>query len=134
MNTNHRFEVKSVSEDSSVHSNYKKMGVSESGVPELGQEHATYPAASSDSKIHRYSLAHLTREALPRLDHYRNCLEAIKRPSLGEVHGDLNEEKVRLLYITMNVNMQRQLKENMFRHSNRERDLTLLASEFSFKF
>jgi hypothetical protein len=92
MDTSRRFDVKPVSEENSVD---KKMGVPSSDVPELGQDRAIYPAASSDPKPHRYSLAHLTREALPRLDHYRNCLEAIKRPSLGELHGDVNEDKVR---------------------------------------
>ncbi|XP_072938036.1 bumetanide-sensitive sodium-(potassium)-chloride cotransporter [Epargyreus clarus] len=34
------------------------------------------------------SLAQLTREALPRLENYRNSKRALKRPSLGELHGD----------------------------------------------
>lgn len=33
------------------------------------------------------SLVQLTREALPRLENYRNSRRAIKRPSLGELHG-----------------------------------------------
>ena len=36
----------------------------------------------------KISLVHLTREALPRLDNYRNCKSAIKRPSIGELHGE----------------------------------------------
>ncbi|CAG9790969.1 unnamed protein product [Diatraea saccharalis] len=40
------------------------------------------------------SLAQLTREALPRMENYRNSKRALKRPSLGELHGDnlINEE------------------------------------------
>ncbi|XP_045775420.1 bumetanide-sensitive sodium-(potassium)-chloride cotransporter-like [Maniola jurtina] len=34
------------------------------------------------------SLAQLTREALPRMENYRNSRRALKRPSLGELHGD----------------------------------------------
>jgi len=100
MDTNNRFDVKPVSEDSRVDGNSKMMGLPKNVVPDLGHGHATYPGASSDSKTHRNSLAHLTREALPRLDHYRNCMEAIKRPTLGELHGELSEEKVSPLYIT----------------------------------
>lgn len=35
----------------------------------------------------RRSLVQLTREALPRLENYRNSKRALKRPSLGELHG-----------------------------------------------
>ncbi|GBP07676.1 Bumetanide-sensitive sodium-(potassium)-chloride cotransporter [Eumeta japonica] len=43
------------------------------------------------------SLAQLTREALPRMDNYRNSKRALKRPSLGELHGDhLITEEVRI--------------------------------------
>lgn len=35
----------------------------------------------------RRSLAQFTREALPRLENYRNSKRAMKRPSLGELHG-----------------------------------------------
>jgi len=96
MDTKHRFDVMPVSEDSFVDGNFKMLGVPKNGVPDLGHGNATYPGASSDPKTHRSSIAHLTREALPRLDHYRNCMEAIKRPTLGELHGELSEEKVSL--------------------------------------
>jgi hypothetical protein len=109
MNKNYRFDVKTVSEDSCVDGNFKMMGLPQNGVPDLGDGHGTYPAASSDPKTYRYSLGHLTREALPRLDHYRNCMEAIKRPTLGELHGELSEETVRPFYITTQVNKQREL-------------------------
>ncbi|XP_050685671.1 bumetanide-sensitive sodium-(potassium)-chloride cotransporter isoform X2 [Leptidea sinapis] len=42
------------------------------------------------------SLAQLTREALPRMENYRNSKRALKRPSLGELHGDhLIEEDIK---------------------------------------
>lgn len=52
------------------------------------------PNAQSDTWLHdagwrrKRSLAQLTREALPRLENYRNSKRALKRPSLGELHGD----------------------------------------------
>lgn len=84
--------MKPVSEDN---------GMPNSGVPDLGHGHATYPGSNSDLKNRRSSLSQIIREALPRLDHYSNSQEAIKRPSLGELHGELNEEKVRPLYSTI---------------------------------
>jgi len=108
------------------------MGLHNNGVPDLGLGHGTNPAADSDPETHRNSLAHLTREALPRLDHYRNCMQAIKRPSLGELHGELSEGKVSPVYITTQVNKQTRLKEKVIRSSARERDLN--GSEFSFPY
>lgn len=47
----------------------------------------------------RRSLAQLTREALPRLENYRNSRRALKRPSIGELlHGS---EKVLEVRITL---------------------------------
>lgn len=92
MDSNHRFDVKTVSED---------IEVPNSGVLDLGHGHATYPGSNSDLKNRRSSLAQITREALPHLDHYSNCQQAVKRPSLGELHGESNEEKVRPLCSTM---------------------------------
>uniref|UniRef100_A0A2A4JL60 Bumetanide-sensitive sodium-(Potassium)-chloride cotransporter n=1 Tax=Heliothis virescens TaxID=7102 RepID=A0A2A4JL60_HELVI len=52
------------------------------------------PNSQPDTWLHdagwrrKRSLAQLTREALPRLDNYRNSKRALKRPSLGELHGD----------------------------------------------
>ena len=40
------------------------------------------------------SLVQLTREALPRLENYRNSRRAAKRPSLGELHGGEDTVKV----------------------------------------
>lgn len=42
----------------------------------------------------RRSLAQMTREALPRLDFYRNSRRALRRPSLGELHGEEIQNKV----------------------------------------
>ncbi|XP_053669042.1 bumetanide-sensitive sodium-(potassium)-chloride cotransporter-like [Anopheles marshallii] len=36
--------------------------------------------------------SHLTRDPLPRLEHYRTSQKAIRRPSIGELHGDLDEQ------------------------------------------
>lgn len=75
-------------------------GVPENDVLELEQSQgglppstATYPVGNMDPKNRRSSLAQLTREALPRLDHYKNCVQAMKRPSLGELHGEPSEGK-----------------------------------------
>lgn len=52
------------------------------------------PNAQPDTWLHdagwrrKRSLAQLTREALPRMENYRNSKRALKRPSLGELHGD----------------------------------------------
>ncbi|KAG4075171.1 hypothetical protein HA402_006188 [Bradysia odoriphaga] len=43
----------------------------------------------------KFSFAQLTREALPRLENYRRSLRALKRPSLGILHGEdfeINQE------------------------------------------
>ena len=120
MDTNHRFDVTPVSGDSRVDDNSWMTGLPNNGVPDLGHSYATYPALSSDPKARRTSVVHLTREALPRLDHYLNCIQATKRPSLGEVHGELYEEKVSPFFITTQVSKQRQLKENMIKRSERE--------------
>lgn len=44
------------------------------------------------------SLAQLTREALPRLDNYRISKRALKRPSLGELHGEIHEKVICLAF------------------------------------
>lgn len=46
------------------------------------------------------SLAQLTREALPRLDNYRISKRGLKRPSLGELHGEI-KEMVSKFYTTL---------------------------------
>lgn len=38
-------------------------------------------------KKRRKSIVHITKEVLPRLENYRNSRRAVKRPSLGELHG-----------------------------------------------
>ena len=40
------------------------------------------------------SFQHNTLEALPRLDNYRNDFIGLKRPSLGELHGEEKDLKV----------------------------------------
>lgn len=37
---------------------------------------------------------YLFREALPRLDNYRISKRALKRPSLGELHGEPQQKPV----------------------------------------
>ncbi|XP_066147289.1 bumetanide-sensitive sodium-(potassium)-chloride cotransporter isoform X2 [Euwallacea fornicatus] len=46
-------------------------------------------------KRRKKSIVQITKEVLPRLENYRNSRRAIKRPSLGELHGteDSNKEK-----------------------------------------
>ncbi|XP_059061595.1 bumetanide-sensitive sodium-(potassium)-chloride cotransporter [Achroia grisella] len=57
-------------------------------------ERGVSPNAQPDTWLHdagwrrKRSLAQLTREALPRMENYRNSKRALKRPSLGELHGD----------------------------------------------
>ncbi|XP_044762363.1 bumetanide-sensitive sodium-(potassium)-chloride cotransporter [Coccinella septempunctata] len=57
-------------------------------VPELAKN-ANFNGFIVDQYVPRRkkSLVQLTREALPRLENYRNSRRAIKRPSLGELHG-----------------------------------------------
>jgi hypothetical protein len=94
MDANHRFNVKKVSESRALPDISKIKALTDENVPELGQGNITYPVVSNDLKIHRNSLAQLTREALPRLDNYRHCLHATRRPSLGELYGEPSEGKV----------------------------------------
>jgi hypothetical protein len=54
----------------------------------------TVPALPVDGERRKFSLAQLTREALPRLDNYRISKRALKRPSLGELHGDPEQKAV----------------------------------------
>jgi hypothetical protein len=95
MDTNHRFSVKKVLETNVLSEVSKEKDVTEENIPELEQGNVTYPVVSNDPKIHRNSLAQLTREALPRLDNYRDCVHATRRPSLGELYGEPSEGKVR---------------------------------------
>ncbi|EAT38199.1 AAEL009886-PA [Aedes aegypti] len=43
------------------------------------------PATTEDRRV---SIMGVTRDPLPRLDHYRTSLRKNKRPSIGELHGD----------------------------------------------
>ena len=51
----------------------------------------------------RKSLRNMTREALPRMDNYRNILsiQAVHRPSLDELHNPTLDNKVYGLFICM---------------------------------
>lgn len=42
------------------------------------------------------SLVQLTREALPRLENYRNSRRAAKRPSIGELHGGEDHHTIKV--------------------------------------
>ncbi|XP_029733780.2 bumetanide-sensitive sodium-(potassium)-chloride cotransporter isoform X1 [Aedes albopictus] len=48
----------------------------------------TVSSVASDGSERRSSLYHLTREPLPRLEYYRTSKRGLKRPSIGELHGD----------------------------------------------
>lgn len=69
------------------------------------------PNAQPDTWLHdagwrrKRSLAQLTREALPRMENYRNSKRALKRPSLGELHGDhlITEEVSQFRIIQNNI-------------------------------
>ncbi|XP_068910753.1 bumetanide-sensitive sodium-(potassium)-chloride cotransporter isoform X2 [Tenebrio molitor] len=56
----------------------------------IGELKTTTPLGFYENHGHqkrKKSLVQLTREALPRLENYRNSRRAAKRPSLGELHG-----------------------------------------------
>ncbi|RVE49975.1 hypothetical protein evm_005443 [Chilo suppressalis] len=65
-----------------------------SAEPERGTPAPPSAPPAPDTWLHdagwrrKRSLAQLTREALPRMENYRNSKRALKRPSLGELHGD----------------------------------------------
>ncbi|KAL1379867.1 hypothetical protein pipiens_003705 [Culex pipiens pipiens] len=52
----------------------------------------TVSSVGSDDNGRRYSYNHLTREPLPRLEYYRTSKRGLKRPSIGELHGDLDRK------------------------------------------
>jgi hypothetical protein len=57
----------------------------------IGELKTTTPLGFYENHGHqkrKKSLVQLTREALPRLENYRNSRRAAKRPSLGELHGE----------------------------------------------
>lgn len=55
-------------------------------------DHQTVSSVGSDLDDQRYSYGHLTREPLPRLEYYRTSKRGLKRPSIGELHGDLDRK------------------------------------------
>lgn len=54
--------------------------------------------SSADHKRRKKSIVQITKEVLPRLENYRNSKRAVKRPSLGELHGTDEYTKVRNNY------------------------------------
>ncbi|KFB44724.1 AGAP003275-PA-like protein [Anopheles sinensis] len=48
--------------------------------------------SSRRGEAHPETDNHLARDPLPRLEHYRTSQKAIRRPSIGELHGDLDEK------------------------------------------
>ncbi|XP_050303386.1 bumetanide-sensitive sodium-(potassium)-chloride cotransporter [Anthonomus grandis grandis] len=53
------------------------------------------PSAVDNDKRRRKSIVQITKEVLPRIENYRNSRRAVRRPSLGELHGsdEYNKEK-----------------------------------------
>ncbi|XP_076260652.1 sodium potassium chloride cotransporter isoform X1 [Rhynchophorus ferrugineus] len=58
----------------------------ESGGIGNGTQKARFSIDFADKK-RKKSLVQITKEVLPRLENYRNSRRAVKRPSLGELHG-----------------------------------------------
>ncbi|XP_065092681.1 bumetanide-sensitive sodium-(potassium)-chloride cotransporter-like [Ochlerotatus camptorhynchus] len=56
-------------------------------VAELKNRNQVAPAPLTEEN-RRISIMGVTRDPLPRLDHYRTSSRKIKRPSIGELHGD----------------------------------------------
>ncbi|KAK4881311.1 hypothetical protein RN001_004630 [Aquatica leii] len=94
----HRFSIKRI-EDGGIDNvgmqmreNCVRINVPQDTVGELINTSTTCLCENPGKR--RRSLAQLTREALPRLENYRNSKRALKRPSLGELlHG--KEEHVK---------------------------------------
>lgn len=56
---------------------------------------------NSIDKRRRKSIVQITKEVLPRLENYRNSRRAVKRPSLGELHGPDDYNKVTKMLINI---------------------------------
>lgn len=89
-----RFSVRRVEYDPAAESHQMTAGrmPSAGSVDTLGSVVDIFNSTSTtclvEPKDRKGSIVHLTLEALPRVDYYRNCLQGMKRPSLGEIHGD----------------------------------------------
>ena len=70
-------------------------GVDRAASPTALLSHNTYATINEQTKYGK-SLRHFTREALPRLDNYRNILsiQAGHRPTLEELHNATIQDKV----------------------------------------
>ena len=66
----------------------------------LSQGNNAYTTINEQTKYGK-SLRHMTREALPRLDNYRNILsiQAGHRPTLDELHNSTIHEKVNIITV-----------------------------------
>ncbi|XP_059486359.1 bumetanide-sensitive sodium-(potassium)-chloride cotransporter [Neocloeon triangulifer] len=86
-----RFSVRQVIETRRRNSNMAD--VPENGVLETNLSMDPQPSAAHLGP--RRSLVHMTREALPRMDNYRNLLsiQAAQRPTLGELHEGVKDDK-----------------------------------------
>ncbi|KAF7286712.1 hypothetical protein GWI33_004336 [Rhynchophorus ferrugineus] len=65
-----------------------------------GTQKARFSIDFADKKIKK-SLVQITKEVLPRSENYRNSRRAVKRPSLGELHG--TEEYVSFRLVNGNL-------------------------------
>ena len=70
-------------------------GEADDGDAEAGERLLSYATINQETKYAK-SLRHFTREALPRLDNYRNILsiQAGHRPTLEELHNATIQDKV----------------------------------------
>jgi len=98
MKTKQRFQVQVTSQavessPNAENGSYLKNNLSDFEAQNVRRNSRTVPALPSDNARRKSSLGQLTREALPRLDHFRISGRAFKRPSLGELYGDPTQKK-----------------------------------------
>lgn len=69
--------------------------------------------SNQDTKMYK-SFRHFTREALPRLDNYRNMLsiQAQNRPTLDELHNATLSQKVSTCTFVLQLCLKRRFKSN----------------------
>ncbi|GLH13676.1 Uncharacterized protein GBIM_18200 [Gryllus bimaculatus] len=90
-----RFIVRRVEQDPAANQHQMTLVGGLTGPADPGPPHSAHDIFNSTSTTclcepadRRPSIVHLTKEALPRVDYYSNALEGMKRPSLGDLHGD----------------------------------------------
>lgn len=96
-----RFSIKRiqnglVNEGLQLNENYNQNG--QDTISELMTTTSTTCLYDNPPPKRKRSLVQMTREALPRLENYRNSKRALKRPSLGELHGGDDGIKVRIFF------------------------------------